>query len=243
MFTGAVHDQPEPEPEPGLCRTQTRERLERLCSDPRTRAIFRPFEESNFFHHVLGRCQPEYAAASPETKARLLQASLGALAISMGSSSPHAVPATELKRVRALQLMEQLSEPDQQAMLLWTMDTRLNLPEIFNAANRGLLCDDPATMRDLGYFLCALIHFIATHPPAEAVTLYRGTSITPMQKVPVQLDSGDAGRVFRQPIFAAASTDAAIVAEFCEGEDAPVMEFRVPAGCNRCARVPSELSA
>eukprot|EP01047_Picozoa_sp_COSAG01_P003516 COSAG01_NODE_105_length_26080_cov_7.640237_9_plen_2696_part_00 len=222
--------------------TRSQVAIDKFCIDPFQHAEFRRYEESNYLQRVLGRLQTEYDQVGPDEQMLLWQRCMDALALNFdGTCTPHNDPEKEAKRLRALRLMASLSDADSKAMLLWTMDKRLKLPEVFNDVNKALLCDDPERLEKFGYFIAGLNCYIANHPVEEAITLLRGTKIKVGQRVEVEEEAGDMGRVFRQPLFCAASPDEDVIAEF-SSDSSPVMEFRVPAGCTRCARVPSNLS-
>jgi hypothetical protein len=134
---------------------------------------------------------------------------------------------------------------DELAVLLWTMDKQLNLPEVYKSANEALLCDVYEDLQRFGGFMASVNRYIKTHPAPRLISLFRGTKIRQEQHVgPEQLEASEASAgIFRQPIYAGASEKESIAAEFGKQEGSPIIQYIVPAGCRRCTVLPAQLSA
>ena len=140
-------------------------------------------------------------------------------------------------RARHVELLSQ-GKFDELAILLWTMDKRLNLPEVYGDVNIALLSDDAGQLSFFDGFTASVNRYIETHPAPDTVSLFRGTQTRDSQRV----ELAEPG-VFRQPIYAGATPDENQAAKFLPRDYSPVIEYIVPAGCTRCAQLPADLSA
>eukprot|EP01047_Picozoa_sp_COSAG01_P073968 COSAG01_NODE_12215_length_1778_cov_2.245384_1_plen_460_part_10 len=217
----------------------------RFCSatEAKDTGKFRPFEDSDYFN-VQEICRPRFHGAPPEEQKRLLLGSLKTVGIEFPlKSTPHAEPGKETKRQDALQkVQKQMDGPGLLAMLMWTMDKRLNLPQVYKKVNEAIMCDDGDQLTHLGDYIAALNYYIDNDHVTEEVTLYTGTSIKKHQQVLCEAVDWKS-HFFRQPKFLCATKDEEVADRFCEDSESPVKQLVVPAGCKFCAPVPSGLSA
>jgi len=242
--------QPEPEPEPdhstpwdgsesaeGEGSPRTR-RLRRSASGPKTRfcepearygkSTFRAYADSNYKRNRIATD----LAGSIDWRAQLVY--------DIDADGPPVDQKDQELQARArTKHAELLSQKrfDELAVLMWTLDARLNLPEVFNDVNEALLTDDPWHLGHFSGFITAVNRYISSHQTVRPVSLFRGTSIRDAQRV----NPADAA-IFRQPIFAGTTEDHATAAEFAK-DGSPIIEYLVPAGCARCTELPSDLSA
>jgi hypothetical protein len=219
----------------------------RFCSatEAKDTGKFRPFEDSNYFN-VQKICRPRFHGAPPEEQKRLLLGSLKTVGIEFPpKSTPHAHRGQKNKRQDALQkVQKQMDNPGPLAMLMWTMDNKLNLykTQLYKEVNDAILCDDGDQLTHLGDYIAALNYYVDNHHVTEEVTLYTGTSIKKHQQVLCETVSWRS-HFLRQPKFLCATKDEKVAERFCENSESPVLQLVVPAGCKFCAPVPSGLSA
>jgi hypothetical protein len=225
---------PAPAP-PTLALGSTAHLQAKFTNSPFEHAVFRDFDDSNFKAVYVRGPSSAYKTGSVRERTAWLKQSLAKSAIS--------VDIEEISRGRD---GAALSDPDEMALLLWTFQERRCPPAdtgegVFKRVNNALLCDDPDMLEETSYFIRAVTRYIVSHPASRAVKLYRGTKIQEQQMTAVDREGGVGGRVFRQPMFVAASESEDVALGFCE-EESPIMEFLVPEGCLNCAEIPKHLS-
>ena len=237
---GSRSPEPKPEPEPYLV-----EDLGKFTNAPYDQAVFRPWDESNYKQVYVHGPASQYKDGSVSQRTTWLKESLVTPAICVDFETVRIRRGTELLDGTTF-AEEVLTDPDEMAVYLWTMQDGLRPPAytaegVYKRTNHALLCDDPDWLGQMAYFMHAVARYIVSHPAETAVKLYRGTRIEERQKVPVDKAGGVGGRVFRQPMFVAVSESEAVAATFT-AKGSPILEFEVPAGCCSCAKIPERLS-
>eukprot|EP01046_Picozoa_sp_COSAG06_P004191 COSAG06_NODE_173_length_21283_cov_14.116220_3_plen_2197_part_00 len=235
-----VEPEPEPEPEQSGPRSATGIlRSRKIPAAARVQETFRSLSVSNYKEKVLDEHR------EPNSDWRTTLPSLDALEAAGARGRPD-----DLNRCasqdRALGMYRELLAArkfDELAMLVWTFGPELNLPEVYNAANSTLLCDDPGQLDVYSGFMSSVNRYIEAQPAQPAqVELFRGTSIGASQRAAPQPDELGAFEPFRQPCYAAPAADEAQAAMFAT-DGSPIIKYVVPAGFTRCAELPAELTA
>jgi len=190
---------------------------ERFTDTHHEQDVFRPFQQSNF--KVVYDKSKGYPTGSRELRQSLVLQSLDELGVYH-------------KQART----DSISDPDCQALFLWTKDA------VYKRLNRALLQDDPDEIAKFGYLIRAINNYIVNHPAPEEKTVFRGTRID-VHKQGVQVDpsQGSAGDTFRQPCYVAASASLLMAQSFGQA-GSPLLEYKVPKGCLNCTPIPSEFS-
>eukprot|EP01043_Picozoa_sp_COSAG02_P035109 COSAG02_NODE_2493_length_8695_cov_46.139581_4_plen_278_part_00 len=187
-------------------------------------AVFRDFDETNYKAVYVRGPSSAYKKGSVHQRTAWLKQSLASSAIS--------VDIEEISRGRDGAI---LTDPDEMALLLWTFQERSCPPAdtdegVYKRVNNAVLSDDPDMLEELSFYIRAVTRYIVSHPAPNAIKLYRGTKIRDKQKTAVDKGGGVGGRVFRQPMFIAASESEEVALNFC-GDGSPIMEFLVPEVC------------
>ncbi len=221
------------------------EELGKFTNAPYDHAVFRTWDESNYKQVYVHGTARQYKDGSASQRTAWLKESLACPAICVEFDCVRNKKETVLNDGTTF-AAEILTDPDEMALYLWTWQDRPQPPAdsaegVYKRVNHALLCDDPEWLSSAAYFMRAVARYIVSHPAEVGVKLYRGTRIIEKQKVAVDKAAGVGGRVFRQPMFVAASESEAEAAKFTE-KGSPILEFEVPAGCCNCAKIPQRLS-
>eukprot|EP01047_Picozoa_sp_COSAG01_P074695 COSAG01_NODE_12562_length_1719_cov_1.431481_2_plen_284_part_00 len=184
-------------------------------------AVFRDFDESNFKVVYVHGPSSAYKTGSVRQRTEWLKQSL--------ANSVIGVDIEDISRGGDGAI---LTDPDEMALLLWTFQERRCPPAdtdegVYKRVNNAILSDDPDMLDEASFYIRAVTRYIVSHPASNAINLYRGTKIREKQKTTVDKEGGVGGRVFRQPMFIAASESEEKALGFCD-EGSPIMEFLVP---------------